>query len=189
MKKAISLILTFIIILSSITALAIFTSVQNPIFDGVRFAIYFVASGKTDTEKKSFKQNMDSYNTVVEYLKNIIEEHPEESRFCFTIDDSLKDNIELLKISETEDNEIFEISQEVADALIIIDSAFKKMGYTFETIIIDNGSVCFNSIDGYSLVYSENGVESVRKIYKQHSDITVKRLQKNWYHTFTRFVW
>lgn len=187
-KKVISIILTVVIIITSITVAAMFSSVQNPILDGVRFAIFFVASSRTDIEKKSFKENYDSYNTVVEYLQTVIDEHPEESSFCFVIHGSAKENIELVKINLMKDNEIFEISEEVAEALAVIDKAFSKMGYDLDAIVIKNGCISFNTIDRYCLVYSESGAENVKERFKQNSDITVKKLQKNWYNVFTGFV-
>lgn len=188
-KKVISIILTVVIIITSITAAAMFSSVQNPILEGVRFAVFFVASSRTDIEKKSFKENYDSYNTVVEYLQTVIDEHPEENSFCFSVHHgSAKENIKLVKINLMKDNEIFEISEEVAEALAVIDKAFSKMGYCLETISIKNGCISFNTIDRYCLVYSESGVENVKERFKQNSDITVKKIQKNWYHVFTGFV-
>lgn len=142
-----------------------------------------VAYARTESERTSFKNYIDSYNTVVKYLQTVIEENPTENYICLGVDGSAKENVTLS--NATKNGEMLDISEEVAEALAIIKNAYSGLDYELDVIRMKDGCISFDSIDGrYSIVYTEGGIENAKKIYDQDSNVKVRKLQENWYHKF-----
>lgn len=146
---------------------------------------FSVFPNKTSIAKDSLKNNIDSYNTVVEYLTTLIEENSIDDYICFGIDGSTKKNI-VLSVA-TENGEILEMNSDVATALSVIKSAFyDDMGYTLDTIRIKGGCIFFDTIDGqYSLILAVDENVNVNSLRKENTDAEIKKDQDNWYHKFS----
>ena len=83
--------------------------------------------------------------------------------------------------------EILEISEDVANALSIIKSAFSDMGYKLDTIKIKDGYISFDTIDGqYSLMFALDEATSINSIDNKDEKVTAAKAQDNWYHKMSK---
>lgn len=145
----------------------------------------FNSSNETKMADSSLKSNIDSYNIVIKYLITIIEENPTDNYICLGIDGYTKEDIVLSFASRN--GEILEISEDVANALSIIKSAFSDMGYKLDTIKIKDGYISFDTIDGqYSLMFALDEATSINSIDNKDEKVTAAKAQDNWYHKMSK---
>jgi len=125
--------------------------------------------------------NINSYNVVIEYLRDVINDNHKDSYICIGIDGYTKDDVILSLASK--DGEILETGEEVDSALAIIKAAFSDMGYTLDAIRIKDGCISFDTIDGqYSLIFALDKTANIGSVRWGDSDTNIKKARDNWYH-------
>lgn len=136
-----------------------------------------VFNNTAELAAESLSINIESYETVVKYLISTVEDKADE-KYVLGVD---IENDSIVLWEAADDGRVLEISKEVTDALMNIKQAFNEMGYLFDAIRIQNGEICFDTIDGcYALIYVLNEDADTR--ISDESDYIIDSTHDNWYH-------
>ena len=166
MRKS-KLLITFVVVL----LLAVIVASVLLVFNNQKIMI----------QNANLNKNINSYNVVIKYLRDVINDNHKDSYICIGIDGYTKDDVILSLASK--DGEILETGEEVDSALAIIKAAFSDMGYTLDAIRIKDGCISFDTIDGqYSLIFALDKTANIGSIRWGDSDTNIKKAQDNWYH-------
>lgn len=149
-----------------------FIIVPNPFYDN---------SSRIRQANKELKGNMEAYNTIVDLLIKVIDDHPEKERMVLSFNIN-EDETKLWIIGE--ENGQLNIAYETAQALQDIKASFDNQGYYLDAIRVQKGTISFDTIDGqYSLIYKLDEDTELNDVFKLDEGMAfIKSSNRKWYH-------
>lgn len=143
-------------------------------------------NSRLKNEKQAFYEIKADYELVTENILAYIEKTQYGEPYCVNIYE--KDGKIILGQAGLDEYYEMEVDISVYESLQRIETSYYDMGYYLWCIRIDNNAVCFDTEDGYAVVYSIDNKtleEKGMNVSFYGEKYICKKLEDNWYHCNT----
>lgn len=143
-------------------------------------------NSRLKNEKQAFYEIKADYELVTENILAYIEKTQYGEPYCVNIYE--KDGKIILRQTGPDEYYEMEVDISVYESLQRIETSYYDMGYYLWCIRIDNNAICFDTEDGYAVVYSIDNKtleEKGMNVGFYGEKYICKKLEDNWYHCNT----